>query len=36
MPTDGIVMKVVEVEGSRIQRLEIEFAESREEPAAEE
>ena len=25
VPTDGIVMRVVEVEGSRIQRLEIEF-----------
>jgi putative hemolysin len=36
VPTDGIVMRVVEIEGSRIQRLEIEFAEPREEPAAEE
>ena len=34
MPSDGIVMRVVEVEGSRIQRLEVEFAEPREEPAA--
>jgi putative hemolysin len=31
MPTDGIVMRVVEIEGSRIQRLEVEFAEPREE-----
>ena len=35
MPTDGIVMRVIEVEGSRIQRLEVEFAEPREEQAAE-
>ena len=35
MPTDGIVMRVVEVEGSRIQRLEVEFAEPREEQAEE-
>ena len=35
MPTDGIVMRVLEVEGSRIQRLEVEFAEPREEQAAE-
>jgi putative hemolysin len=27
MPTDGIVMRVVEIEGSRIQRLEVEFRE---------
>jgi putative hemolysin len=36
MPTDGILMRVVEVEGSRIQRLEVEFAEPRDEPVAEE
>ncbi len=35
MPTDGIVMRVLEVEGSRIQRLEVEFGEPREEQAAE-
>ncbi|MBA2460409.1 MAG: HlyC/CorC family transporter [Actinobacteria bacterium] len=36
MPTDGIVMRVVEVEGSRIQRLEVEFREPRVEPVTEE
>ena len=29
VPSDGVVMRVVEVEGSRIQRLEIEFEEPR-------
>jgi putative hemolysin len=34
VPTDGVVLRVVEVEGSRIQRLEIEFREpqARDEP----
>ncbi len=36
MPTDGIVMRVVEVEGSRIQRLEVEFREPHVEPVTEE
>jgi putative hemolysin len=30
VPTDGVLMRVVEIEGSRIQRLEIEFREPQE------
>jgi putative hemolysin len=33
VPTDGVVMRVVEVEGSRIQRLEVEFGEPHEHDA---
>jgi CBS domain containing-hemolysin-like protein len=35
VPTDGLLMRVLEVEGSRIQRLEVEFAEPHEEQAEE-
>ena len=30
--TDGVVLRVVEIEGSRIQRLEVEFREAIPEP----